>query len=494
MKIFLRTFWPWLAAIFSGVLLTLCFAPYEQDWLVWLSLTPLLIVAWFGKLNAWKRFAAGYLCGFFFFGMTFSWLGKVTPLGWLGLTLYLAVYPAIWTWLTGFQWSCIPISRPVSGQSPWRRSVLSIAAAFTLASAWALLEWTRGWAFGGFGWNQLGVSLHANIPFIQLVSIGGVPFLSWLIVFANVIAVTTLSRLIIEARRLTFASRSDFTFGVALLLGSFSYGLKLSFQGLNDREIKVSLVQAATDQDRLRAYVRLSSLALLQSPDLLIWPESAPGAPLLDSLEPLKTLAAEFDLSLEKVDSWFVSGSQEHSPDGSYNSVFAFAPRLKGMQTYRKRRLLPFYENDFAPGTSAAPLWLIGSDTRLGPLICIEDTLPNLTRENVAAGANILLNLTDDSLFADRTVERQHFLNALLRAPESGLPLIRAAHSGVTASIDRHGRILQQLDPASPGILTAKIFFRAQPPQTFFHQFGWIFPLFWGAWIVLRFGMSRLFR
>ena len=491
MKSLLRSFWPWLAAGLSGLLLVFCFAPYEQDWLVWLALIPWLLVAWFGKLSAWKRFAAGWIGGFFFFGMTFYWLGKVTALGWLGLTCYLAIYPAIWTWLAGLPACRIPLSTPQPGQSPWLRSITSIAVAVTLASAWALLEWLRGCLFGGFGWNGLGVALYANIPFVQLTSIGGVPFLSWLIVFANVIVVTTVARLIAEAGRLTFASRSDFTFGLALVLGSFSYGLSLFFDKTNDREVKVSLIQAATARDPLREYVKLSSLALLQSPDVIIWPESATDSPLLDSLEQLKKIAAEYELSLDSVKAWLITGSQENSPDGSYNSAYAIAPGLQGLQTYRKRHLLPFYESDFAPGKSAAPLWLIGSDTRFGPLICIEDTIPALAKDNVAAGANILLNLTDDGLFADRVVERQHFLNALFRAPETGLPLIRSSHTGITAFIDRQGRILQKLEPANAGILTGKIAFRARPPQTFFSQFGFIFPIIWAGWIGLRFLLCR---
>ncbi|MEO7932527.1 MAG: nitrilase-related carbon-nitrogen hydrolase [Chthoniobacterales bacterium] len=486
MKLFLRNSWPWLAAIFSGIMLTFSFAPYEQDWLVWLALIPLLCAAWFGKLSGSKRFLVGWLGGVFFFGMTFFWLGKVTAAGWFGLTVYLAIYPAIWTWLAGLPACRIPLSKLVPGQSPWRRSITSLAVAITLASAWALLEWLRGCLFGGMTWNGLGVALHTNIPFLQLASVGGVPFLSWLIVFSNVIVVTTISRLIAEAGRLTFASRSDFTFGLALVLGSFGYGVSLSFDHTNDREIKVSLVQAATAKDPLREYMHLSTLALLQNPDLIVWPESAPGAPLLDSLPVLKKLAVEFDLDLENVPVWFITGSQEHSPDGSYNSAFAFPPGWRGMQTYRKRHLLPFYESDFSRGTSSAPLWLIGSDTRLGSLICVEDTLPSLARDNAAAGANILLNLTDDSLFADPVVERQHFQNALFRAPETGLPLIRCAHTGVTAFIDRQGRVLQQLEPGHPGILTGKIAFRAHPAPTFFQQWGTLFPIGWAAWVLGR--------
>ncbi len=491
---FLLSFRPWFSAIFSGVLLFLCFVPYDQDWLVWLALVPLLTTAWFGNLPGWKRFTAGWFCGVFFFGMTFFWLGKVTMAGWLGLTLYLAIYPGAWTWLAGLPSCRIALSKPMTGHSRWWRSISSVLVAVTLASAWALLEWIRGKAFGGFGWNGLGVALHANIPFVQLTSIGGVPFLSWLIVFANVMTVSTVARLVAEKERLTFASRSDFTFGLALVLGSFTVGLSLSFDRANDRSVKVALLQAGTEKDPLREYVRLSSLALLQNPAVLVWPESAPGIPLLESLDRLKILAAEFEIAPNQIQSWLITGSQENSPDGSFNSAFAIAPKMEGLQTYRKRHLLPFYERGFAPGTSAAPLWLIGSDVRFGPLICVEDTIPDLARENLAAGANLLLNLTDDSLFDDRIIERQHLQNALFRAPETGLPLLRCSASGVTAVIDRQGRVLDQLEPSAAGILVTNVAFRSRPPQTFFSQFGFVFPLIWAGWLGLRFLSCRKYR
>ncbi len=472
-------------------MLLLSFAPYEQDWLIWLALTPLLAVAWLGKKNARQRLLIGFVAGIIFYGSTFFWLGKVTPLGWLGLTLYLALYPAVWTWFSGTRVGRLPLSRPEPGESPWSRSLTSISIAVTLASAWALLEWLRGWLFGGFTWNGLGVALHANIPFLQITSIGGVPFLSWLIAFANLIAVITVARIATEAGRLTFASRSDFTFGLALVLGSFSLGLSLSFQEPGDRTIRLALIQAGETRDPLRDYLRLSSLALLQNPAVIIWPESAPGQPLLDSLDEVKKIAAEYDLTLDSNSPWLITGSQEHSPDGSFNSAYAIPPGLTGLQTYRKRHLLPFYENQFSPGKSASPLWLIGSDTRFGPLICYEDTLPSLARANTQAGANILLNLTDDSLFSDRVIERQHFLNALFRAPETGLPLIRASHTGITAVVDAQGRVRQMLAAGTPGILSTELTFRAKPQPTFYSQFGFVWPWVWLGAIALRLLMVR---
>src|SRR5207253_9093487 len=85
-------------------------------------------------------------------------------------------------------------------QSPWLRSTNNLWLAFLLASAWVTHEWLRGWLFGGFGWNGLGVALHANWPLIQITEFTGVTGLSFVIAFANVIAVTTPLRLFLEAR------------------------------------------------------------------------------------------------------------------------------------------------------------------------------------------------------------------------------------------------------------------------------------------------------
>jgi len=71
-------FWPWLAAILSGLLCTLCFAPFDQSWLCWFALTPLTAAVWFSGQNSKRRWLRnlllGYLAGVLFFTATFSWL------------------------------------------------------------------------------------------------------------------------------------------------------------------------------------------------------------------------------------------------------------------------------------------------------------------------------------------------------------------------------------------------------------------------------------
>ncbi|HEY5753850.1 MAG TPA: apolipoprotein N-acyltransferase [Chthoniobacterales bacterium] len=475
--------WPILGAALSGILMLLCFPPFEQDWFAWLALSPLLAAIWFRTNSQLGRLALGYLSGVLFFGATFYWIGKASILGWLALTLYLPVYPAIWAWFAGLpacrlRFDGSPLD-PGDRLAPWRRSVTSVTVAMVLAAGWVILEWTRGWLFSGFGWNGLGVALHGNIPFIQLAGIGGVPLLSFLVVFGNVIAVTTVSRLIAEAGRLTWASRSDFTVALAIVLVAFGQGVRMSLETVDTRKMKVALVQAAAGDDAksFDEYLQLSVLASVQKPDLIVWPEGAPGKPLLDNIA---TFGAAAKAAVpESGNIWLLTGSDEHAPDGSYNSAFAIAPGGSGLQTYRKRHLIPFYETGsegYTPGKSSKPLWIMNANANLGALICIEDTIPELARTNARDRANVLVNLTNDGIFDDRVAERQHFLNAIFRAPETGLPLIRCANTGVTAIVDRQGRVTQQLEAGSPGILTGEIHFPVSGARTFHTQ--------WGDWFV----------
>src|SRR5262252_8962661 len=106
--------WPWLAAILSGLLYAVCFPPFNLTWLCWIALTPLIAAIWFsGKesRHPWLRnLLLGYIAGMIFFTITFSWLwalGTLFENFWLHglsllLSIYLAIYFALWAWFCGF--------------------------------------------------------------------------------------------------------------------------------------------------------------------------------------------------------------------------------------------------------------------------------------------------------------------------------------------------------------------------------------------------------
>ena len=209
-------FWPWLAAILSGILCTACFPPFNQTWLCWIALTPLIAAVWFSGKNSKRRWLRdlllGYVAGVVFFTAAFSWLGALGTLFenfWLhGLSLLLSIYLglnfAFWSWFCGLlrrpvvatvsaadatahpvanKWSAMleRAGRPAPlPKTPWVRSTSNLRLAFLLACAWVAHEWVRGWLFTGFGWNGLGVTLHANWPLIQIAEVTGVGgYRSW---------------------------------------------------------------------------------------------------------------------------------------------------------------------------------------------------------------------------------------------------------------------------------------------------------------------------
>ena len=163
--------WPWLAAISSGLLYAFCFAPFNQAWLCWIALTPLLAAIWFSGADSKRRWLRnlllGYVSGVVFFSVVFSWLGSLgslfqsVPLYGLPvlLSVYLGLYPAFWSWLAGLirpreavtaetgqqpagKWDEMLMragQMPPPLDSPWLKSFTNLRLAFCLACVWVAL-------------------------------------------------------------------------------------------------------------------------------------------------------------------------------------------------------------------------------------------------------------------------------------------------------------------------------------------------------------------
>src|SRR4051794_6985770 len=111
--------WPWLAAVVSGLMYRACFAPLDQAWLCWVSLTPLLAAVWFSGENSRRRglrdLLLGYVAGVIFFWTVFSWLHTVTVPGLILVGLYMGLYFAAWSWLAGILRPRPRPPKPLSG-------------------------------------------------------------------------------------------------------------------------------------------------------------------------------------------------------------------------------------------------------------------------------------------------------------------------------------------------------------------------------------------
>jgi apolipoprotein N-acyltransferase len=500
--------WPWFAAILSGLLCAACFPPFNQAWLCWIALTPLIVAIWFSPRNSKRPWLhdllLGYVAGIVFFTAGFSWLGSLGILFenfWLrGLSLLLSLYLglnfAFWSYVVG-------LIRPASFVTSWR----NLLTAFLAASVWVAHEWIRGWLFGGFGWNGLGVALNQQWPLIQVAEFTGVTGLSFVIAFANVIAVTTPVRLFAEARTNRMRPHWDVNFTVLAIIGLLTFGWRAAQTPRASKPIRVAAVQPNIEQrekfdrrfagemlDRLR---RWSDVGTRSSPppELVVWPES----PLPGTWEDQQIQRFVFDSSVSaKAD--LLLGMVDVEEDRVYNAALLVSRSDQNVQMYHKIHLVPFGEyvplrhsfplfalvadhwvpGDFDFGKDYTVFRLTNGGVQAAPLICFEDTIGELTRQFVRQGANLLVNVTNDGWFLHSAGSQQHLANAIFRCVETRCPMVRSANTGVTCFVNEFGRVTQVLqdDTGSTftqGVLTGEVNVPQDRQLTFYTRHGELF-------------------
>lgn len=213
-------------------------------------------------------------------------------------------------------------------------------------------------------------------------------------------------------------------------------------------------------QATLDLYIGLTQNALsefAQKP-LIIWPETA----LPFFYQKVPWLAAQVRRATEKFDAPLLFGAPgvESAPDGAeliYNRAFLLDPRGRTIGEYDKEHLVPFGEyvpawlkldfldalmqgvGVYSEGTKTKPLRY--HNLAPGMLICYEGIFPWLAQARTAAGANVLIDISNDGWFGRTPASRQHLFLTVPRCVEQGRWLMRATNTGITAVIDNRGRI-----------------------------------------------------
>ena len=536
--------WPWLAAISTGVLYAACFAPFNHFWLCWIALTPLLAAVWFSGENSKRRWlrdlALGYVAGLVFFWIVFSWLHTVTVPGLVLVGFYMGIYFAFWSWFCGMLRPGLrkvpppkregldavsdrlnrkyggragnshpePPPDPPESRSPWLHSTNNLRLAFFLAAAWVMQEWFRSIVFTGWGWNTLGHALHSQLALIQIAEFTGVAGLSFLVAFTNVILLTTVRRFILEMQVRPMRLHYDLTLTMAAIIGVMGFGVNAIRTQREGKPLNVALVQPNIPREEkfsvefagktFDKFTRLSRPAIETSvrPDLLVWPESAMPGPVLGDEQSYRfvmdfSAAAKTDLVL---------GTIDQDETRAYNAALLVSDAGAHLQIYRKVHLVPFGEyipgrhtipllarvvgdqvpDDFAFGKEHTVFKLSNDKAKVAPLICFEDTIGDLTRQFVLAGANLLVNVTNDGWFLRSAGSQQHLANAVFRCVETRLAMVRAANTGVTCFINDFGKVTHTLvdetgSQFTEGVLTGQVSVPTQQVSTFYVRHGEMF-------------------
>ena len=339
---------------------------------------------------------------------------------------------------------------------------------FCLAGAWVLTDLARQFVATGFPWNPLGsvweIPGAVGDTLIQPAAWIGVPGL------------TLLTLLLAAAPVLSWRWR---TAAVALLAGWVGFGVvRLQDSAPKGPDLTVLLVQGNVPQGRkwdravvLRIfdrYLRLTHDAVAKlgdKPAVVVWPETASPFQLATDPAARQAIAAAADGKLGLI------GAVRFDTDGRpRNSLFALGAGGTILGVYDKWHLVPFgeYQPDWLPigiqvvpgggfrrGPGPVTLDVPGLPP-VGPLICYEAIFPGQVVDSNHRPA-WLVNVTNDAWFGNSAGPRQHLAAARMRAVEEGLPLLRAANTGISAAFDAEGHEIGRLGMGQTGVLAVPL-------------------------------------
>ncbi|WP_394259506.1 apolipoprotein N-acyltransferase [Xanthobacter autotrophicus] len=457
-----------LAAFVAGAIGALAMPPFGL-WPVLVLSFGVLVLLIDGcrgglKRRLWGAAGVGWWFGFGYFLASLWWIGdaflvEADVFGWLlpfavlAMPTGLALFTALGAVLARLLWS--------------KGGVRLFALAFGLTVS----EWLRGHVLTGFPWNTFGYAFAQSDLLMQSAALVGI----WGLTFFAVLLLSSPVLLLVPGRRSLAAVA-----GAALVLaGAAAWGgwrlASTPFEAVPGVHLRV--MQPNLPQDKKFAYGRRREiladyLALSARPSptypagladvtVLIWPESA--FPFVYEREPW---AAEDIAATLPPNVTLVAGAVrfdlpppgQHSP--FFNAIRVIDAKGRVLRNTDKVHLVPFGEylpfqsflesmgieqltrvrGGFSSGSTLAGLNVPGAGLA-APLVCYEVIFSGKVIP-VGPRPTWLLNLTNDAWFGTTPGPYQHFVQARLRAVEEGLPLVRAANTGISAIIDPLGRIV----------------------------------------------------
>jgi apolipoprotein N-acyltransferase len=527
-----------LAAFVAGAVGALAMAPFD---LFPALIVPMVVAVWLidgssqaFKGGGWRNVALlvsameaardGWWLGFGFFVAGLWWLGAAClvepeqfawalPLAVLGLPAVLALFMGLGFGLARLLWSAGP------------------GRILALAFGLGVSEWLRGVVATGFPWNGLGMALGGNGVLAQPAALVGLYGL-------NVLAVLIFASPACLAdghggKARSAGSLAPVFLGLGLLGLIGAGGALRLWNAPSDMApgVRLRIMQPNLPQDDkfrseykdqiLDRYLTLSDRATspqtsgVSDATHLIWPESAFPFILSRDAVALGRIGAFLGRGTVLITGAARMGETVRGarlPGESntlyYNSIQALANGGEIVAGYDKTHLVPFGEylpfsgllesfglrhfvhipGGFEPGARRRLLEVPGLPPAAA-LICYEAIFPGEAVPVEASGEHpgLLLNVTNDGWFGNTTGPHQHFAQARLRAVEEGLPLVRAANTGLSAVVDGYGRILHKLPLGTEGVIDSAL--PRPAPVTIFAASPLAGPLFLlllcllGAWV-----------
>ena len=446
------------AALAAGAATALAQPPVSQPAVLFLAL-PALFWLLAGAPGPRAGFGLGWLAGLGHFAAALFWI--VEP---------FLVQPEVHGWMAPFALAGMAGGLALFWAAPFalaRCWPAGLGRLLALTALWTLSDYLRSHLFGGFPWGLVGYA-WVETPVIQTAAVFGPHLLGLLTLVAALLP----------------ALRGPAALVVAGLLVGLGWGAgawRLA-QPVPERDppFVVRLVQPDADQREkwrpgmeqlfYERHLALTAAPDGAAPDATIWSETA--VPFLLGRD--RALLAES--ASAAAPGRLILGIRRMGADGRwYNSLAVLGPDGGTAAVYDKHRLVPFgeyvpfrsllgrlglpalttlTESGFSAGPGPAVIAVEGVPPFL-PLICYEAIFPHGLR--TAERPEWLVQVTNDAWFGTASGPYQHLAQARVRAIEQGLPLARAANTGISAMIDPHGRIVASLGIGETGHVDATL-------------------------------------
>ncbi len=471
---------PWLTfllAAMSGILQVVVFPRFHLPILAAVAVSPLLYVL-AQESRRKRQFLMGWLAGCIFWGGACYWVyGVMHDYADLNAPAAAAIFTGFFL-VKGLHLGVFSLLA-----APLMRSFWAIPA---VAAAWVAVEGTHQYL--GFTWLHLGNAAASMSVLAPLAPFTGVYGLSFALAMMNVALALVLLR----------RPRKDLLWLAVLPLLYLLPSLPNSREG----DATVRLVQpdvhpdllkqggwtAAAATDHMRRMHALSTQESQafdgQPPDLLVWPEYPVPAYFFDSEESRKFM----EQVARDSGAYFIFNTVAFADEERrhpLNGAVTLSPSGELVSRYAKIFLVPFGEfvpwpfslfiekitleaGDFVPGRDVAVARV--GDHLVGTFICYESVFARGVRRFVANGAEVLVNISNDSWYGPTAARFQHLLIARMRAMENGRWLLRATNDGITSIINPAGQLVGVLPSYKQAILDGR--FRYLSELTWFARFG----------------------
>ena len=529
-----------------GAAFTLAFPGVDWNFLAWIgAVVPCLAVLFCSPGGAFLRV---FVWSWFWNFTAFFWLREiVVPLP-IGMAFTLAPFTAIWAGVAAWIRKNLEFSPAdrLKGVThckelkPFSNAWTGILFLLGSSGFWCVTEWIRSWIFTGLPWNLLAATQWKTTPLIQICEYTGIYGISFCVILFNMAIAMTIphiSGLFRKNKRYWPLSAALLILAFAFISGTF---LLIRSSRIQTRPFRAGVIQCDLTQRRIpvagqgeeavEVCISLTEQLLkkefqtmkvsLDRPSsnpqiplsVVIWPETAVPAAYRSG----SNLAALYRDNVGKLLTAYktplLAGSLDFEPnpkapygfDMTNSALLIREPGGVIADKFSKIHLVPFGEyvpygdqypilnklvgmgRNLRAGERFNPIDL-GAGVRAGISICFESVFPFVSRGHRLNGANLLMILSNDAWYPTSNEPEQHFANAVFRAIENRLPLLRCGNSSHTLWIDQCGIVRDTVLPGLHDRGRGEKIFTVQIPEspalTFYSRFGNVFIILCGFFV-----------